>query len=957
MTTFASSARTPAAPLVGREREQSVLRERFVGACAGHGGLVLIGGEAGIGKSALAEALCHEATKASALVLVGRCYDLTETPPYGPWADCFGRYQPTDTMPPRPAAFSLRGGVGEVASQSALFQDVQDFLSALAASQPVVLFLDDLHWADLASLDLLRFLARSLTTLRVLLVATYRSDELNRRHPLYALLPMLVRETSAMRADLRPLRSGDIAALVQARYRLPDADAVELGAYLNDRSEGNPFFLGELLRTLEEEEVLQPAESGWSLGALAGVQVPSLLRQVIDGRVARLGEDAQVLLAVAAIIGQDVPFAVWASVSEGDEAMLLDLVEQATAAHLVDAPPDGTGFRFAHALIREALYEGILPLRRRVLHRHVGEALIALSPPDPDAVAFHFQRASDPRARAWLVRAGERAEEAYALMTASARYEAALALLPDDRTAERGWLLYRVSRVRFLSRTDYLDEVLRCADASGDRALAAVALYQRGYVRCHNGDERAGVAELVAGADAIMALTPEERSQLEALPGQSAAERAAPHGTAIIWAANTGRYAQALALGARWIQPERSTPAALANGWAGLCYTFAALGRPADAGAAFEKARAGYTDVGHYIQLSSLTGLALGWIVLPYQADRPDERRRVVEALVTALVPFVEARWDDPMLARIGAIAAGAEVTHRLPRQAAQRLHAALCRERGMVTEAWAQVHALLPNGPASDAEEAYLSAATFEVQRVAALLALDAGELATAKAWLEAHRRWQVWSGAVVGQSEAAALWAQYHRQAGDADEARAHAERALAHATSPRQPLALLAAHRLLGELATEAGQYDDAIRRLDESRTLADACAAPYERALTLLSLAEMRAATGDDAAAVVALDEARAICTPLGAKPALARADALAARLSRESAHASKEPGGLSAREVEVLRLVAQGMTDTQVAARLYLSPRTVGQHLRNIYNKLGVSTRNAAARFAIEHHLT
>jgi ATP/maltotriose-dependent transcriptional regulator MalT len=135
-----------------------------------------------------------------------------------------------------------------------------------------------------------------------------------------------------------------------------------------------------------------------------------------------------------------------------------------------------------------------------------------------------------------------------------------------------------------------------------------------------------------------------------------------------------------------------------------------------------------------------------------------------------------------------------------------------------------------------------------------------------------------------VLGLSEGQALWAQYHRQAGDNEAAYKHAARALAHATAPHQPLALLAAHRLLGELDTDAGRYDEAASHLDESLRLADACAAPYERALTLLAMAELRAATGDADAANRLLAAVRAICEPLGAQPALARADALAARLT-------------------------------------------------------------------------
>ena len=135
-----------------------------------------------------------------------------------------------------------------------------------------------------------------------------------------------------------------------------------------------------------------------------------------------------------------------------------------------------------------------------------------------------------------------------------------------------------------------------------------------------------------------------------------------------------------------------------------------------------------------------------------------------------------------------------------------------------------------------------------------------------------------------MLGQAEGQLGWAAYHRAAGDLAMARQHAERALAQASEPRQPLALLAAHRLLGELDTEAGRHAEAAAHLDQALALADACAAPYERALTLLALAELRAATGDTAAACALLDEARAICTPLDAKPALARADAIARRLT-------------------------------------------------------------------------
>jgi DNA-binding CsgD family transcriptional regulator len=205
-----------------------------------------------------------------------------------------------------------------------------------------------------------------------------------------------------------------------------------------------------------------------------------------------------------------------------------------------------------------------------------------------------------------------------------------------------------------------------------------------------------------------------------------------------------------------------------------------------------------------------------------------------------------------------------------------------------------------------------------------------------------------------VLGWAVGALGWAEYHRAAGEAALARRHADAALAHASDPRQPLALLPAHRVRGELHTMAGAFADAAMHLDAALALADACAAPYERALTLLALAELRAATRVQDEALRLLADARAILEPLAACPALARADALAARLVAAPPHPPPpppDPAGLTAREVEVLRLVARGLTNRAVAARLAVSPRTVGTHLAAIYGKLGVATRTAAAHEA------
>jgi tetratricopeptide (TPR) repeat protein len=206
-----------------------------------------------------------------------------------------------------------------------------------------------------------------------------------------------------------------------------------------------------------------------------------------------------------------------------------------------------------------------------------------------------------------------------------------------------------------------------------------------------------------------------------------------------------------------------------------------------------------------------------------------------------------------------------------------------LARLRGDNILAWTHIREGLPDGPATKFGDVRFIAA-LDAMRIAALLALDTGDLSAAKEWLETYDRWLGWSGAVLGQAEGQALWARHERQAGDATQALAHAERAFAHATAPRQPLALLQAHRLLGELDTETGRYDDAAQHLDASLTLATMCEAPYERALTLLAMAELHAVRGERDEATHLLADVRAICEPLGAKPALARAEALSDRLA-------------------------------------------------------------------------
>jgi DNA-binding CsgD family transcriptional regulator len=353
-----------------------------------------------------------------------------------------------------------------------------------------------------------------------------------------------------------------------------------------------------------------------------------------------------------------------------------------------------------------------------------------------------------------------------------------------------------------------------------------------------------------------------------------------------------------------------------------------------------------------------------GWLHMTYTTDDLAEREQLVTEITEAhaaaalamtqdlsraarlSTAFLEGAWDDI-----------ADTSPGLSSSLPLSVHvenAQVARARGEHERAWEHIHAVFPQGPPELPGNEYRL--TLWLIRVAVALALDADDPVTAQTWLAAHDRWQTWSGCVLWRAEEELLWARYDVLRGHRAQARERAERALAIASEPRQPLALLAAHRTLGEFDTGAGDHTAAYAHLDTALALADACRAPFERALTLLAHAELHIATGRTEEARGVLDEVRTICTPLGTRPALAHADALAARLATIQTRPDL-PAGLTEREAEVLSMVAQGLTNTQVAERLFISRRTVEFHLSSVYNKVGVSSRAAATRFALEHDLS
>src|SRR5215218_1652682 len=437
-----------------------------------------------------------------------------------------------------------------------------------------------------------------------------------------------------------------------------------------------------------------------------------------------------------------------------------------------------------------------------------------------------------------------------------------------------------------------------------------------------------------------------------------------------------GRLAEAKERGEGYLahSARRREAASLAGAWWGVALVHAMQGRPDQARRAYKFSRTAYENLDQHRLLAFVLRDELTYSVLPYLSDQLAERERVTTAAEQAVLrgnaagaidepaeyaryprlplTVLEGEWREAR--RIISVLAD-HGAHAILRHIISCFLGPLARYQGETRLAWEQVHKTWPGGPSTEPSDGDIYY-TLPLQRLAVELSFDSGDLASAREWLEAHERWLTWSGAVLGLSEARQLRARYELASGNLEGARRHAEQALAHASEPRQPLARLAAHRLLGKLGGAGGRYDEAASHLDNALQLADACAAPYERALTLLAVAELRLAEGADTTVPTVLEEARGICSDLGAAPALARADALAARTPGGRRPASAYPAGLTRREAEVLGLLAAGHSNKEIAAELFLSERTVERHITTVYRKIGTHRRTEAMAFALRHGL-
>jgi tetratricopeptide (TPR) repeat protein len=388
---------------IGRARELGELERALETAQAGTGATVLVAGEAGIGKTRLASELARRARGAGFEVLVGRSIDLVGTElPYQPFAEAL-----------RPLGKPWRAARQAPSSQLRVFEETLALLTERAAAVPVLLVLEDLHWADISTLDLVVFLAHNLGDRPVLLLATYRADEPASAGRMRRLADGVRRSGSALVLELGPLGREELTALLAARAgsSLPAAVADTIAA----RSEGNPFFAEELLAAAGDD----------------GGELPRGLRDLLLQRVARLGQATQALLRLAAAAGREVRYSLLRALGELAEEELRDSLRQAVEHGILVAEPQTGSFRFRHALLAEAVYATILPGEREGLHARLARELARSGMAGAAELASHWAAADRPaEAVVASVEAARQAETIFGLAEAHTHLERALALWP-----------------------------------------------------------------------------------------------------------------------------------------------------------------------------------------------------------------------------------------------------------------------------------------------------------------------------------------------------------------------------------------------------------------------------------------------------------------------------------------------------------------------------------------------
>src|SRR3989454_756292 len=397
---------TGRAPFLGGEKEMDELRAGLEASLSGRGRLMMLVGEPGIGKTRTSEEFATYARLRNVQVLWGRCYEGEGAPAYWPWVQIIRSYahdkEPKELMSEMgPGAADIAQVVSEVKerlpglpappalepdqARFRLFDSITTFLKNAARVAPLMVVLDDMHWADKPSLLLLQFLAKELRGTRLMVLGTYRDVELRRQHPLAQTLGELNRENLSQRVLLRGLTENDLRRFVEVTAGTSPPDALVKAVYRE--TEGNPFFVNEIVRLLVADGRLEHAEAvrEWS------VTIPQSVREVVGRRLDHLSEECSRVLTIGSVIGREFGLRLLEKVSEVKGDRLLEALEEAMGARVIaELPRSIDQYWFSHALIRETLYEELSTTRRVRLHRQIGEALEELdAEPNLPQLAYH----------------------------------------------------------------------------------------------------------------------------------------------------------------------------------------------------------------------------------------------------------------------------------------------------------------------------------------------------------------------------------------------------------------------------------------------------------------------------------------------------------------------------------------------------------------------------------------
>ncbi|GGS37696.1 helix-turn-helix transcriptional regulator [Actinokineospora fastidiosa] len=971
-------------PLVARGRELRALRAAYTAAAGGQAAAVLLSGDAGVGKTRMTEELARIAREDGALVLTGRCLDSGETGlPYLPVVEALGPVREragsraalarlfgdwVELGLPDPGLDSAATGAPRTEqdlNQLQLFDAVHALLAELACERPVVLILEDLHWADASTRRLVSFLLSRLRTQALLVLGTYRADDLHRRHPLRPLLAELLRLPAVERLDMAPFSRADARAFVSALSEggLADAAVRELA----ERSDGNAFFAEELL-------------AAYSDCAEQSDALPATLVDVLLARIERLGPQAQNVVRLASVGGRRVADSRLRAVAEMDAGLDAGLRE--AVQHNVLVPEDGDVYTFRHALLREAVYHDLLPGERVRLHAAYARELSSrMGEPGVAAALAHHSMESHALTvalRASLEAASE-AERLGAPAEALEHLERALKIWAAVPVAERpsesnSRLLERASFVAGTSgeperaiayakaAVAAIDPVAEPEQAAHVRRRLAQALYATDG---REQEARTVIEEalaLVADRPGVPVTAWVHAAYATILRGLGQPEDAAAHAREAVTQARAmsvgGAEADALITLAMLDESRGETEAsraglrtamALANSVGAPTVEIRARftlavnqydhGDLADAVRTLDEGVARASEVGLTWSTYGLELRALQMVTRYTNGDwdaaeassEPGHRVSHVVwgrlAMLGAMISVARGRFaevdrvladyrsDDhratptPIVA--GMVAAELAQWRGKPERALEHLRATLA----WATVSWEMVSIRLAALALSSAADLAHAAATRRDDDATGAIAAEAAEL------LDLARKT---AGSVVPRTGVLG-------PEGRAWLARAEAEHSRLTGADPD-----------LWRRAVDAFGYG-----------------AVYEQALCRWRLAEACLLTDDRAGAAEALRLADEVATTLGAKPlreALRRM-ARRARITLDPDATPRERIDLfTPRERAVLALVAQGRTNRQVGDELFISEKTVSVHLSRIMAKLGATRRAEAVAVAYDRGL-